>query len=62
MTFTIALILKMNWNNWIPQVTNYESLDEMPYSRPPETEFQKYIRSTKHGKMLFILVLCTDMN
>uniref|UniRef100_A0A803LTS4 Cytosine-specific methyltransferase n=1 Tax=Chenopodium quinoa TaxID=63459 RepID=A0A803LTS4_CHEQI len=32
----------------LPTVTNYESSDEMPYSRPPETEFQKYIRSTKY--------------
>ncbi|KMT11400.1 hypothetical protein BVRB_5g107290 isoform A [Beta vulgaris subsp. vulgaris] len=32
----------------LPAVTNYESLDAMPYSRPPETEFQKYIRSTKY--------------
>lgn len=30
----------------LPAVTNYESLDEMPYNKPPETEFQKYIRST----------------
>ncbi|KAL2901255.1 hypothetical protein RDABS01_026337 [Bienertia sinuspersici] len=33
----------------LPLVTNYESLDEMAYSMPPQTEFQKYIRSTKHG-------------
>ncbi|CAO2819693.1 unnamed protein product [Amaranthus hypochondriacus] len=31
----------------LPAVTNYESLDERTYSMPPETEFQKYIRSTQ---------------
>ncbi|KNA23044.1 hypothetical protein SOVF_028590 [Spinacia oleracea] len=32
----------------LPAVTNYESLEEMPYSCLPKTEFQKYIRSTKY--------------
>ncbi|KAL6348454.1 hypothetical protein AAG906_007386 [Vitis piasezkii] len=31
----------------LPAVTNYETRDEMLYGKPPETEFQKYIRSTK---------------
>ncbi|KAL9246969.1 hypothetical protein vseg_020446 [Gypsophila vaccaria] len=33
----------------LPLVTNFESQDEMPYSKPPETEFQKSIRSTFCG-------------
>ncbi|KAH9606515.1 hypothetical protein KSS87_018905 [Heliosperma pusillum] len=33
----------------LPVVTNFETLDERPYSRPPETEFQKYIRSNNSG-------------
>lgn len=37
--------------NWMLQVTNYEALDERTYSMPPETEFQKYIRSTQYGRM-----------
>lgn len=41
-------------------MTNYESLDAMPYSRPPETEFQKYIRSTKYGKMFFCFRTCAN--
>ncbi|PSS21115.1 DNA (cytosine-5)-methyltransferase [Actinidia chinensis var. chinensis] len=28
----------------LPEVTNYEIRDEMPYVNPPSTEFQKYIR------------------
>ncbi|KEH20304.1 DNA (cytosine-5)-methyltransferase [Medicago truncatula] len=32
----------------LPPVTNFETRDEMPYQNPPETEFQRYIRSTKH--------------
>ncbi|KAJ9707388.1 hypothetical protein PVL29_002413 [Vitis rotundifolia] len=33
----------------LPAVTNYETRDEMLYGKPPETEFQKCIRSTKDG-------------
>ncbi|XP_074270247.1 DNA (cytosine-5)-methyltransferase CMT2-like isoform X2 [Silene latifolia] len=33
----------------LPVVTNFQNLDEMPYRRPPETEFQKYIRSNNCG-------------
>ncbi|RVX01352.1 DNA (cytosine-5)-methyltransferase CMT2 [Vitis vinifera] len=36
----------------LPAVTNYETRDEMLYGKPPETEFQKYIRSTKDGNVL----------
>ncbi|XP_058768023.1 DNA (cytosine-5)-methyltransferase CMT2-like isoform X1 [Vicia villosa] len=32
----------------LPPVTNFETRDEMPYEKPPETEFQRYIRSTKY--------------
>ncbi|RWR86840.1 DNA cytosine-5-methyltransferase CMT2-like protein isoform X1 [Cinnamomum micranthum f. kanehirae] len=31
----------------LPIVTNSEIRDEMPYGKDPETEFQRYIRSTK---------------
>ncbi|XXG78106.1 hypothetical protein AAC387_Pa08g2120 [Persea americana] len=31
----------------LPIVTNSETRDEMPYGKDPETEFQRYIRSTK---------------
>ncbi|KAK2354541.1 putative DNA (cytosine-5)-methyltransferase CMT1 [Trifolium repens] len=32
----------------LPPVTNFETRDEMPYGNLPETEFQRYIRSTKY--------------
>ncbi|KAL1370753.1 DNA (cytosine-5)-methyltransferase CMT2 isoform X2 [Arachis hypogaea] len=32
----------------LPAVTNRETCEEMPYRNPPETEFQRYIRSTKY--------------
>ncbi|CAJ2636066.1 unnamed protein product [Trifolium pratense] len=32
----------------LPPVTNFETRDEMSYQNPPETEFQRYIRSTKN--------------
>ncbi|XP_020227440.1 DNA (cytosine-5)-methyltransferase CMT2 isoform X2 [Cajanus cajan] len=32
----------------LPAVKNTETRDEMPYRNPPETEFQRYIRSTKY--------------
>ncbi|KAH1205842.1 DNA (cytosine-5)-methyltransferase CMT2 [Glycine max] len=32
----------------LPAVMNTETRDEMPYQNPPETEFQRYIRSTKY--------------
>ncbi|KAL2333947.1 hypothetical protein Fmac_015160 [Flemingia macrophylla] len=32
----------------LPDVANSETRDEMPYRKPPETEFQRYIRSTKY--------------
>ncbi|RDY09025.1 DNA (cytosine-5)-methyltransferase CMT2, partial [Mucuna pruriens] len=32
----------------LPAVLNTEACDEMPYQNPPETEFQRYIRSTKY--------------
>ncbi|CAK8562024.1 unnamed protein product [Lathyrus sativus] len=32
----------------LPPVTNFETRDEMAYKNPPETEFQRYIRSTKY--------------
>ncbi|KAH7514814.1 hypothetical protein FEM48_Zijuj11G0130500 [Ziziphus jujuba var. spinosa] len=31
----------------LPAVTNDETREEMPYQNPPETEFQRFIRSTK---------------
>ncbi|RWR87147.1 DNA cytosine-5-methyltransferase 1-like protein [Cinnamomum micranthum f. kanehirae] len=31
----------------LPQVTNDESRDEIPYDKPPRTDFQRYIRSCK---------------
>ncbi|XP_020528965.1 DNA (cytosine-5)-methyltransferase CMT2 isoform X5 [Amborella trichopoda] len=35
----------------LPTVTNFETRDEMPYGKPPQTEFQRYIRATKHEMM-----------
>ncbi|MED6206235.1 hypothetical protein PIB30_024827 [Stylosanthes scabra] len=32
----------------LPAVSNHETCEEMPYTNPPETEFQRYIRSTKY--------------
>ncbi|KAK7346247.1 hypothetical protein VNO80_20762 [Phaseolus coccineus] len=32
----------------LPAVMNTETREEMPYRSPPETEFQRYIRSTKY--------------
>ncbi|KAK7386807.1 hypothetical protein VNO78_27143 [Psophocarpus tetragonolobus] len=32
----------------LPAVMNTETRDEMPYGNPPETEFQRYIRSTMY--------------
>ncbi|CAK9153274.1 unnamed protein product [Ilex paraguariensis] len=37
----------------LPAVTNYEVRDQMMYERPPETEFQKYMRLTKYELMGF---------
>ncbi|MED6220065.1 MAD2L1-binding protein [Stylosanthes scabra] len=33
----------------LPAVSNHETCEEIPYTNPPETEFQRYIRSTKYG-------------
>lgn len=33
------------------KVSNSESRDEMNYTNAPETEFQKFIRSTKSGEL-----------
>ncbi|KAG9142675.1 hypothetical protein Leryth_005435 [Lithospermum erythrorhizon] len=38
----------------LPSVTNFETREEMEYEKPPETEFQKLIRSTKSEMMLFM--------
>ncbi|KAF8412878.1 hypothetical protein HHK36_000850 [Tetracentron sinense] len=32
----------------LPAVKSHETSEEMPYQKPPETEFQKYIRSTEY--------------
>ncbi|XP_059441430.1 DNA (cytosine-5)-methyltransferase CMT2 isoform X2 [Corylus avellana] len=32
----------------LPAVTNFETREEMSYQKPPETEFQRYIRSTRY--------------
>ncbi|XP_008448610.2 DNA (cytosine-5)-methyltransferase CMT2 [Cucumis melo] len=32
----------------LPAVSNSESREKMPYEKPPETEFQRYIRSSKY--------------
>ncbi|XP_057415926.1 DNA (cytosine-5)-methyltransferase CMT2-like isoform X2 [Lotus japonicus] len=32
----------------LPAVTNFETRDQMSYCNPPETEFQRYIRSTEY--------------
>ncbi|KAK9272088.1 hypothetical protein L1049_002457 [Liquidambar formosana] len=37
----------------LPPVTNHETREEMSYRKPPETEFQKYIRATKNEMMGF---------
>ncbi|XP_030947462.1 DNA (cytosine-5)-methyltransferase CMT2-like [Quercus lobata] len=31
----------------LPQVTSFETREEMSYQKPPETDFQRYIRSTR---------------
>ncbi|KAF3950783.1 hypothetical protein CMV_023507 [Castanea mollissima] len=33
----------------LPQVTSFETREEMSYQKPPETDFQRYIRSTRNG-------------
>ncbi|GAB4834808.1 hypothetical protein Ancab_033076 [Ancistrocladus abbreviatus] len=38
----------------LPAVKNDESFDEMPYGKPPETEFQKFIRSPKLEMMGYV--------
>ncbi|XP_022638588.1 DNA (cytosine-5)-methyltransferase CMT2 isoform X3 [Vigna radiata var. radiata] len=35
----------------LPAVMNTETREQMPYQSPPETEFQRYIRSTKYVDM-----------
>ncbi|KAL7003786.1 MAD2L1-binding protein [Sarracenia purpurea var. burkii] len=35
----------------LPPVTNHDIQYKMPYKKPPETEFQKYIRATKSDMM-----------
>ncbi|XP_043696207.1 DNA (cytosine-5)-methyltransferase CMT2-like [Telopea speciosissima] len=35
----------------LPAVTNHETREEMPHQMHPETEFQKFIRSTKYEMM-----------
>ncbi|GAB2230274.1 hypothetical protein Drorol1_Dr00014533 [Drosera rotundifolia] len=35
----------------LPPVSNVETSDEMSYTKPPETEFQRFIRSTKNEMM-----------
>ncbi|KAL1224749.1 DNA (cytosine-5)-methyltransferase CMT2 [Cardamine amara subsp. amara] len=42
-----ALVLKDAISD-LPHVTNDEDREKMPYESLPETDFQKYIRSTKH--------------
>nr|POE64718.1 dna (cytosine-5)-methyltransferase cmt2 [Quercus suber] len=32
----------------LPQVTSFETREEMSYQKPPETDFQRYIRSTRY--------------
>ncbi|XP_075642914.1 DNA (cytosine-5)-methyltransferase CMT2-like [Castanea sativa] len=32
----------------LPQVTSFETREEMSYQKPPETDFQRYIRSTRN--------------
>jgi len=33
---------------------NTETREQMPYKSSPETEFQRYIRSTKYGNSAFL--------
>ncbi|KAM1024158.1 hypothetical protein ACFX2I_037349 [Malus domestica] len=35
----------------LPSVSNKEKREEMPFQKPPETDFQRYIRSTQHEMM-----------
>ncbi|KAB2632138.1 DNA (cytosine-5)-methyltransferase CMT2-like [Pyrus ussuriensis x Pyrus communis] len=35
----------------LPSVSNDEKREEMPFQKPPETDFQRYIRSTQHEMM-----------
>ncbi|KAK1417776.1 hypothetical protein QVD17_26910 [Tagetes erecta] len=44
----------------LPAVTSHEVREEMTYDKPPETEFQKYIRSTKDEFSGFALKGVTD--
>ncbi|XP_010243384.1 PREDICTED: DNA (cytosine-5)-methyltransferase 1-like isoform X2 [Nelumbo nucifera] len=37
----------------LPSVTNFESRDEMPYSKAPKTDFQKYIRLSRNELGVF---------
>ncbi|XP_021890087.1 DNA (cytosine-5)-methyltransferase CMT2-like [Carica papaya] len=37
----------------LPAVSNQESREKMSYDKLPETEFQRYIRSTKYGNIFF---------
>ncbi|KAF5197804.1 DNA (cytosine-5)-methyltransferase CMT2, partial [Thalictrum thalictroides] len=35
----------------LPDVKNDEVREEMSYKTPPQTEFQKYIRSSEYGEL-----------
>uniref|UniRef100_A0A7N0UBW6 Cytosine-specific methyltransferase n=1 Tax=Kalanchoe fedtschenkoi TaxID=63787 RepID=A0A7N0UBW6_KALFE len=37
----------------LPSISNFEAGEEMKYSKPPETEFQKYVRATESEMLGF---------
>jgi len=48
-------------NSSILQVMNTETREEMQYRNPPETEFQRYIRSTEYGNSAsFEYIICDE--
>ncbi|KAK8614291.1 hypothetical protein V6N13_122655 [Hibiscus sabdariffa] len=44
----------------LPPVANDEAREEMKYEKPPETDFQRYIRSTMTGTALDIATIITN--
>jgi DNA (cytosine-5)-methyltransferase 1 len=45
-----ALVLKDAISD-LPHVSNDEDREKLPYESLPKTDFQRYIRSTKRGKL-----------
>ncbi|XP_023889465.2 DNA (cytosine-5)-methyltransferase CMT2 [Quercus suber] len=45
----------------LPQVTSFETREEMSYQKPPETDFQRYIRSTRYGNINILQMLNVEL-